>query len=304
LAPFPDQEKEAYQTMLPSLHAVKVMRSAFSRLLHSLQERRDDGTEEDSSARVLLCHRMLDACEEVTRAQGLDECPETEQPGSASLTSTLASMHEACPLLDLTCQGSLLVDEIFRCSDADTEAVPRLIQAVAGVDFLAELGISPSVLALRAARHRLRSAPVLEGEEQREADAAGLAALMMWLTIEDAWGLLVTAMSDQSVARPRAFEVLAHLRATCASRQTNGPAGGGSEWERLHSVLHHARALMLLSSTYRSMHGEQAQLPLNFGSRPAIEQSCLNWRQRLEADPETAAFLPLAEAILRGEGTA
>merc|ERR1712024_372571 len=114
-----------------------------------------EGKMGNSSACVLLCRYMQDMCEKVIRARGLDECPETE-PGGDILTMALNSMHDACPVLDLTCHGSSLVEEIFRCADADTDAVPRLIQAIAGVDVLKEMGVSPSNLALHVALHEIR----------------------------------------------------------------------------------------------------------------------------------------------------
>merc|ERR1712196_669424 len=89
---------------------------------------------EESSARVLLCRRVVDICEEVMRAQGQDECPESHsEPLTEVLTSTLSSMHQACPELDLSCQRSHLVDEVVRCAGASADAAKRLMHAIAGV---------------------------------------------------------------------------------------------------------------------------------------------------------------------------
>lgn len=293
--PFAEQEREVYQTMLPSLHSAKAVRAAAARVLQALQER-SDGAVEDSSARVLLCRRMLDMCEEVSRAHGLDECPENE-PGGGTLTSALSSMHEACPVLDLTQQGPSLVEEVLRCVDGDAEAAPRLIQAVAGVEVLQEVGISPSAVALRAAK---REAARGSGEG---AAPLGLAALVLWLLPGDAVNLLVTTMDDGRISQNRKLEVLAHLREALAAKRPVAPREEMAGWTRLHEALRQADALTLLASVHRARYPDQAErLRLRVDADVSLEAARVQWLHELAVAEETAAFVPCAEAVLQDHG--
>jgi len=293
---FAEREREVYQHMLPSLRSVKAVRAAAARVLQVLQEE-SSGLVQDSSARVLLCRRMLDMCEEVERAQGLDECPETE-PGGGTLTSVLSSMHEACPHLDLSCQGTSLAEEVLRCAEAEPETVPRLIQAVAGVEVLKEVGLSPSALALQAAKREVRRPPA-EAEDVAGVGevSLGLAPLVLWLSPEDAVDLLTTTMNNGNILHSRKMEVLGHLRAVAASRQTL-ELEEEATWSKLQQAMRQAEAFALLVSVHRAKSMDQEFPRLRLDADVGFEAIRARWLHELAASEETAAFAPCAEAAL------
>jgi len=300
-ATFAERERDVYQNLLPSLHSVKAVRAAATRVLHALQEDRTSGAVEDSSARMLIYRRLLDMCEEVERAQGLDECPETELSGGTH-TSVLSSMHRACPLLDMTCQGPSLVDEVLRCADADAEAVPRLVQAVAGVEVLKEVGLSPSRVALHAAGREVRRRTAEADAPGASDGTPGLAAIVLWLSPADAASLLVATMNDAAVLHSLKLEVLGHVRAANGARRQSAPREEEAVQTKLHEVMLQAEALMLLASVHRAGFSGQEALHLQLDADVSFQIVRARWLHELAAAEETAAFAPCAEAALADVG--
>jgi len=297
---FPEQEREVYQNMLPSFHAVKAVRSVATTVLQGLQET-SGGHVEDSSARALLCRRMLDMCDEVTRAQGAEECPETE-PGGGTLTAALRSMHQACPILDITRHGASLIDEVLRCADSDPSVVTVLIQAVAGVEALQDAGVSPSAVSLHACCREVQRA----GNDN---NASTLAALAPWLNPTDAFELLSVVVEKDDIDSSKRMEAVGHLREVWSMHQEhasslespprNENAGKVMNWQLFGDLLEQAEELLLLRSVYAARCGDRQHLSLRMSVGKSLAELRSEWLCLLRANEEYADFAPCAEAVLR-----
>merc|ERR1712196_335763 len=119
-------------------------------------------------------------------------------------------MHQACPELDLTCQGSNLVDQVHRCASSSAEAAQKLMHKIAGVGALQEAGLRPSALAL----NKIKQVALEQNAEESEVCTA-LAEAVPWLEPQDVIDLIVFVMNDAGISRLRQMEVLGHIRSSC-----------------------------------------------------------------------------------------
>jgi len=180
----------------------------------------------------------------------LDECPETEPGGTGGgLSSALQRIRQACPRLALSEAASAgsgaarLAEELVRGVDADPTMAPRLIQAVVGVEALAEAGAGPSALAFRAAWRVVAAAG---GDGDRLVD--DLAVLVPWLGAADAERLLTALFNDASLPRTAQLEVLRLLLASCQAWSDAGAPQ--ATWSRFHGLVDQAKALGTLRAAF------------------------------------------------------
>lgn len=179
-------------------------------------------------------------------------------------------------------------------------------------------GVSPSALALRAARH------VVATSGRGGPDAVGsLAVLVPWLVPTDALQLLEEVVNDPVAQLPWQLEVRRLLLSTCSVRD---PAHVSTAWLPLRTALHQAKALALLRAALvaaapqrcrvggtgsqeapaaNSSPEPREQLPpaVRIDATVAPEAAYAAWLQALaasspEASPLPRDFVRVAEALL------
>lgn len=207
--------------------------------------------------------------------------------GSTVLLSSLHSMEQACPHLELSGESTSLADEVHSCVDASN--APSLIRAVSGVDALHRHGLSPSSVALRALIHYLQ-------DPCDHSSTDDVAAFVHNLSPTDTAELLQRVFVGNCRApRSKQLEVVGHVREACHAAQSGGHDGSGAQ---LGEIIRQADAISLLRSVFQSVYGEQADAPFRINDQVAAEVASSEWLRMLAARPETAAFEETARSIL------
>eukprot|EP00927_Polykrikos_kofoidii_P009185 TRINITY_DN13817_c0_g1_i1.p1 TRINITY_DN13817_c0_g1~~TRINITY_DN13817_c0_g1_i1.p1 ORF type:complete len:1912 (-),score=287.85 TRINITY_DN13817_c0_g1_i1:95-5830(-) len=246
-------------------------------------------TTHDSSAEK--AQRVKNAARRLLQhSHGMDEDTDKESPSTrpdcSVLLSSLESIHEACPGMDLSDHSRHIADEVHSYVDVSTAS--SLIQSLSGVEALQRHGVCPSSVALEAARKHLRAT-------DSSSCVDDIALLVNWLSPADAAELLQESLlCKSSLSRAKQLQILGHVREASHAR----PAVE----DQLADVVRQAEALSLLRSVFQSVYGESAEFPLRIDANAPAEVACTAWLHEISSSAATAAFEDTAKDVLADLG--